>query len=112
MEFTTLLNVHYPFTIQLLGEYVFEILETLNTHLNESNLDLYHKLIKENPRYWQITESRVGSYWNEHYRHKSRKFKKYLGYEMIQKILCSICSFFFSSTQIATLNRYFFLYYF
>lgn len=75
-----------PFTIQLLGEYVFEILETLNNHLNESNLDLYHKFMKENPKYWQITESRVGSYWNVYYRYKFRKFKKYLGYEIIQKI--------------------------
>lgn len=75
-----------PFTIQLLGEYVFEILETLDKHLNEINLDLYHEFIEENPRYWQITESRVRSYWNEYYRHKSRKFEKYIGYKMIQKI--------------------------
>lgn len=75
-----------PFTIQLLGEYVFEILETLDKHLNESNLKIYNEFIQANPRYWQITESRVGSYWNEYYRQKSRKFKKYLGYEMIKKI--------------------------
>lgn len=75
-----------PFTIQLLGEYVFEILENLDKHISGPNLSLYQKFVKENPRYWQITESRVGSYWNAYYRHKSHRFKNYLGYKLIRKI--------------------------
>ena len=75
-----------PFTIQLLGEYVFEILEVLEKHLNKSNLELYKSFIKENPKYWQKTESRMISYWNVYYRREYRKLTDYLGYELIQRI--------------------------
>ena len=75
-----------PFTIQLLGEYVFEIIKTLDRHLNEANLRLYQKLMEENPRYWLKTESRMISYWDAYYRKKSPKLEEYLGYELVQRI--------------------------
>lgn len=75
-----------PFTIQLLGEYVFEILEVLEKHISESNLRFYQEFVVENPRYWQITEGRVSSYWDAYYRHKSLRFKNYLGYKLVKKI--------------------------
>lgn len=75
-----------PFTIQLLGEYVFEILEVLEKHINESNLIFYKAFINDNPKYWQRTESRMTSYWDAYYRYKSPKLKEYLGYELVQKI--------------------------
>lgn len=56
-----------PFAFQLLGEYVIEILEVLQMHINP-NIDIYAKFINENPKYWRLTESRMISYWNEYYR--------------------------------------------
>ena len=57
-----------PFTLQLLGEYVLEILEVLGKHINDKNIRNYQRFTKENPKYWQQTESRMISYWNEYYR--------------------------------------------
>jgi hypothetical protein len=75
-----------PFTIQLLGEYVYEIIEVLDSHINKNTLDNYCKFIEENPRYWHKTESRMVSYWNEYYRYKIPKLKDYIGYELVKRI--------------------------
>lgn len=75
-----------PFTIQLLGEYVYEIIEVLDSHINKNTLDNYCKFIDENPKYWQKTESRMISYWNEYYRYRFPKIKEYKGYELVEKI--------------------------
>ena len=57
-----------PFTFQLLGEYVIEILEILQQHIKPTTIDNYLKFINENQKYWTQTESRMISYWNEYYR--------------------------------------------
>ncbi|WP_435261852.1 hypothetical protein [Tenacibaculum sp. nBUS_03] len=75
-----------PFTIQLLGEYVFEILEVLGEHINEKTISDYYSFIEENPKYWQQTESRMISYWNEYYRYKFPKLQEYLGFKIINRI--------------------------
>lgn len=75
-----------PFKLQLLGEYVFEILEVLDKHINDNSLSSYIKLVNENPKYWQQTESRMISYWNEYYRWKYPKLRKYLGRQIADRI--------------------------
>ncbi|WP_161888689.1 hypothetical protein [Pontibacter russatus] len=75
-----------PFTTQLLGEYVYELLEGIDRHVNEQNIDLYQEFILENPNYWQKTASRMISYWNEYYRKRFLMLKQYLGYEIVQRI--------------------------
>ena len=68
-----------PFTFQLLGEYVFEILQALDNQLDDLQLENYKRYAVENPKYWQQTESRMISYWNEYYRFKSPIIKNYIG---------------------------------
>lgn len=75
-----------PFTIQLLGEYVFEILEVLDEHINEKTIYDYCSFTEENPKYWQQTESRMISYWNEYYRRKFPVLKEYLGTALVKRI--------------------------
>lgn len=75
-----------PFTIQLLGEYVYEILEVLDEHINDKTLNNYKLFTDENPKYWQKTESRMISYWNEYHRKKFPKLTVYLGTELVSKI--------------------------
>jgi hypothetical protein len=75
-----------PFTLQLLGEYVFEILVVLDKHLTDNHIDNYDRFINENPKYWQQTESRMISYWNEYYRRQFPKLKDYLGRQMADRI--------------------------
>jgi hypothetical protein len=65
-----------PFTFQLLGEYVIEILEVLQKHINPTTIDNYLNFINENPKYWRQTESRMISYWDVYYRRPM--YPKYL----------------------------------
>ncbi|MFN8207305.1 MAG: hypothetical protein U0T82_07840 [Bacteroidales bacterium] len=76
-----------PFSFQLLGEYVIEILQVLDKVINEKTIYHYVKFINENPKYWQQTESRMISYWNEYYRRPNcPKLKDYIGKNIVDKI--------------------------
>tara|TARA_E500000318_G_scaffold23574_1_gene23944 strand:+ start:3818 stop:4456 length:639 start_codon:yes stop_codon:yes gene_type:complete len=75
-----------PFIIQLIGEYVYELLPIIDKKINENTLDYYAEFIDKNPKYWQQTESRMISYWNEYYRYKFPKLKEYLGFEIVNRI--------------------------
>ena len=76
-----------PFMFQLLGEYVFEILVVLEKHISEKNIEDYIRFKLENPQYFQQTESRMISYWNEYYRQPQfPKLKDYIGKKLIDKI--------------------------
>ncbi|MFD1014646.1 hypothetical protein [Winogradskyella rapida] len=75
-----------PFLIQLLGEYIYELLPIIDKKVNNNTLEFYREFKTENPKYWQQTESRIASYWNEYYRYKFPKLKDYLGIEIINRI--------------------------
>lgn len=75
-----------PFTFPLLGEYIFEILEVLNKQLDVNKLENYQLFATENPEYYQKTESRMISYWNEYYRWKFPKLKLYIGRIIFEQI--------------------------
>lgn len=88
-------NFVIPYTIQLLGEYVMEILEILERHINGKTIDSYINFINENRKYWQQTESRMISYWNEYYRRpmypkylppKYATRKEYIGQQIVDKL--------------------------
>jgi hypothetical protein len=68
-----------PFTFQLLGEYVIEILEVLDEQLDDKKLGNYKRFVIENPKYYKQIESRMISYWNIYYRRKFPKLKNYVG---------------------------------
>lgn len=68
-----------PFVFQLLGEYVLEIIEVLDEQLNDNKLENYKRFANENPKYYQQTESRMISYWNEYHRRRFPKLKLYVG---------------------------------
>lgn len=67
------------FTFPLLGEYIFEILEVLSKQLDDKKLKNYQLFAIENPQYFQKTECRMVSYWNEYYRWKFPNFRLYMG---------------------------------
>lgn len=75
-----------PFVVQLIGEYVYELLPIIDKKVNEKTLDFYAEFKEENPKYWQQTESRMISYWNEYYRYKFPKLQEYLGFEIVNRI--------------------------
>ncbi|WP_276975559.1 hypothetical protein [Flavobacterium filum] len=77
-----------PYIFQLLGEYVMEILEVVDKHINDKTIDNYLKFSNENPLYRQQTESRMISYWNEYYRAipAYRKLNDYIGKEIFDRL--------------------------
>jgi len=45
------------------------------------------KFIRDNPKFWMQTESRMISYWNEYYRRPTfPKLKDYIGKQIIDRI--------------------------
>jgi len=76
-----------PFTFQLLGEYVMEILAVLQKQLNPTTIDNYLKFINENQKYWTQTKSRMISYWDVYYRRpKFPKLNDYIGKQIVDEI--------------------------
>ncbi|KIA82307.1 hypothetical protein [Kaistella jeonii] len=76
-----------PFIFQLLGEYVMEILEVADKHINEKTINNYLKFFRENPKYRQRTESRMISYWDVYYRlTKYINLKEYIGWQIFDRI--------------------------
>lgn len=75
-----------PYLLQLVGEYVYELLPIIDKKINENTLTFCAEFIDENPKYWQKTESRMISYWNEYYRYKFPKLKEYIGFEIVKRI--------------------------
>ena len=76
----------YTFVFQLIGEYVYEILEYINLNLSEEKLYFFTKIATENPKYFQLIENRMISYWNEYHRRKFPKLSSYVGFIIIEKI--------------------------
>ena len=76
-----------PYKLQLLGEYVIEILFELDKHITDRNIQQFKQLTLNNRKYWEQTKSRMGSYWNEHYRYPNyKKIKNYIGYKIMKRI--------------------------
>jgi hypothetical protein len=74
-----------PYKMKILGEYVIEIIADLEKHITEKSIGNYLKFIRGNPKYWNLTKSRIISYWGEYYK-RDYKLKNYIGYKLIKKI--------------------------
>ena len=75
-----------PFVVQLTGEYVIEILETVEAHLPALNPALYSRFIRDNQAYCQTTQARMISYWDCYYRRLYTPPSDYVGFRVLAKI--------------------------
>ncbi|MGZ9675676.1 hypothetical protein [Flavobacterium sp. GNP001] len=76
-----------PYKLQLLGEYVIEILFELDKHITDENVQQYKQLTLNNRKYWEQTKSRMTSYWSEYYRYPNyKRIKNYIGYKIMKRI--------------------------
>jgi hypothetical protein len=75
-----------PFVFQLLGEYVFEILEIIDNKLDNEMLENFKQFKTDNSKFYVQTESRMISYWNEYYRKANPKLNRYVGRIIFDKI--------------------------
>jgi len=75
-----------PFTFQLLGECIKEILMVVDDHINEDTIDEYLRFIKENKKYAEQTRNRMISYWDLYYRIEYPKRKRYIGQKTFDRL--------------------------
>ena len=72
-----------PYIIQLIGEYVVEILQIVRHHLKELDREIYSDFLAANGEYYEKTRQRVRSYWNCYYRWQYSKWDDYVGCEIL-----------------------------
>lgn len=87
----TLISKNYyftvPYTFQLLGEYVVEIINDLDDYIDETNIHLFRRFISENSGYNALTKNRMISYWNEYYRLGERiDIRNYVGRRIFERL--------------------------
>ncbi len=72
-----------PFVIQLLGEYVIDILRVIEANLGNLDKALYTRFLHVNPDFFALTEQRVISYWDCYYRFSCQK-EDYPGFRAVR----------------------------
>ena len=70
-----------PFVIQLLGEYVIEIIRVIHDNLEQLDTSPYIQFLQSNPDFLALTEKRVYSYWDCYYR--SHRREDYIGFRVL-----------------------------
>jgi hypothetical protein len=70
-----------PFVVQLVGEYVIEILHVIRRNLNHLDTSIYERFLRTNPELLATTKQRVISYWNCYYRECRRE--EYVGFQLL-----------------------------
>jgi hypothetical protein len=71
-----------PFVVQLVGEYVVEILRVIHQNLHSLDSSSYVSFLRANPHFLATTEQRVMSYWNCYYRDQKRE--EYVGFKLLK----------------------------
>ena len=70
-----------PYVVQLVGEYVVEIIEVIAAALPQLTVPgspqraLYGRFAADNPAFIDLTAARVTSYWNEYYRRWNKYYR-------------------------------------
>lgn len=81
-----------PFVLQLVGEYVLEILVTIREELpglatpGTHEQLAYGRFILDNPAFFDRTQRRVVSYWNCYYRAAYTSFRNYPGCTVLDRL--------------------------
>ncbi|MCK8521058.1 hypothetical protein M0D21_05745 [Aquimarina sp. D1M17] len=75
-----------PYVIQLIGEYVIELLELIWEKFESINKENLVKFIIENETYWFKTKQRIASYWDCYHRYEGKTKSDYIGFKLIDRI--------------------------
>ncbi|MEO7672607.1 MAG: hypothetical protein ABIU09_00845 [Pyrinomonadaceae bacterium] len=76
----------FPFTIKLLGEYVIELLEILETMMSDELEKEFAELLVLNRKFWMRTQSRMTSYWDVYYRNDYPNLRNYVDKRLVDKL--------------------------
>jgi len=71
-----------PFVVELVGEYVVEILRIIRRNLPNLDTATYGRFLGANPECLGTIEQRVMSYWNAYYRDQKRE--EYVGFQLLE----------------------------
>jgi hypothetical protein len=75
-----------PFVVQLLGEYVVEIVRLIDEQLPPGDAVAYAEFLNENPCFWRLTRSRMVSYWDCYYRREFPNLDHYPGRRVLDRL--------------------------
>lgn len=80
-----------PFVLQLLGEYVLEIIRVVEDHSAVLTRTEYRRFVEENPAFFQLLKQRIASYWNCYYRAMFPQLTDYPAFRIAEsfKRLCN-----------------------
>ncbi|AEW98346.1 hypothetical protein [Streptantibioticus cattleyicolor] len=79
-----------PFVVQLVGEYVVQIVKVIRQGLADlpsgrsAGYRLYGDFVTRNPEFFTLTEYRAVTYWSYHYRWKFPVFGAYPGCQVLE----------------------------
>jgi hypothetical protein len=79
-------DIRVPFLVQLLGEYVLEIILPVQQALSGPLLAACARYLHDNPRYKATLERRVTSYWSCYYRHQYPVLADYPAMQILRQI--------------------------
>lgn len=66
-----------PFLVQLLGEYVIELVELIAAATPQATVQNLAAFARENPTFMALTRQRATSYWDCYFRHRFRSLQTY-----------------------------------
>lgn len=75
-----------PFVVQLLGEYVIQIVNLIVAALPRVNRETYGAFVRANPLFLATTKRRATSYWDCYYRHPYTQLREYPGLLAIEQV--------------------------
>ncbi|MCY1207060.1 hypothetical protein D9M72_186460 [compost metagenome] len=75
-----------PFVVQLLGEYVIEIVETITASVSDASLELLCAFARENPEFMVTTRRRAASYWDCYHRGRFPTLQSYPAFVTLEAI--------------------------
>lgn len=75
-----------PFVLQLLGEYVIQILSVLRSAQEVLGHPQYSEFTSQNPEFVARTKSRIVSYWDCYYRDEFPTISQYPGYLVAERL--------------------------
>ena len=73
-----------PFIVQLVGEYVIEILQVIRRNVHELDPEPYGRFLKDNPAFLRLTKQRVMSYWQCYHRGRWQRKEDYDGFQIME----------------------------
>lgn len=77
------------FVVQLIGEYVFEVVEAIAARGEVLAEPRYRAFVLENPEYMERTRQRVMSYWNAYYRARFPQRERFPPLRLLRGLLAS-----------------------